>query len=257
MPPVHDDAVCIRQWEWSETSQTVSLFCRDLGLVRALAKGARRPKAPYSGGVEILTRGDAGVILKPSSEMALLTEWDLLEQFPALRRSLDAHYAGLYMAELIHYAVHDHDPHPALYASLLDALRSLDEDLARRTALLNFQWAILVETGYRPEINTDVRTGEPLAPAPSYRFSPSLGGLIPDKASPGEANGAWRVRRETIELLARLPLQPGPHSGSTENHPAGREPIDRAGRLLAAYLRYVLGREPRMLPYLYDRQIPR
>lgn len=49
MPPVSDDAVCIRHWDWSETSQTVSLFTRGHGLVRALAKGSKRPKSPYSG----------------------------------------------------------------------------------------------------------------------------------------------------------------------------------------------------------------
>jgi DNA repair protein RecO (recombination protein O) len=250
VPPVLDDAICIRQWDWSETSQTVSLFTRSLGVVRGLAKGARRPKAPYSGGLEILTRGTAGIILKQSSDVALITEWDLLEQFPALRRSLDAHYAGLYMAELVHYAVHDHDPHPALFDSLLDSLRALADDLARRVALVNFQWAVLVETGYRPELTCDVRTAEVLPEAPSYRFHPALGGLIPD--TPGEAPDAWRVRRQTIELLGRLPL---PTTGAAA--PPTREQADRAGMLLASYLRYVLGRDPRMLPYLYDRQIPR
>lgn len=252
MPPVIDDAICIRQWDWSETSQTVSVFCRSLGVVRGLAKGARRPKAPYSGGLEILTRGSVGVIVKQSSDIALITEWDLLEQFPALRRSLEAHYAGMYMAELVHYAVHDHDPHAALYDALLGALRALGEDLPRRAALVDFQWAVLVETGYRPELACDVRTGEALAPAQAYRFHPALGGLIPDAPPTADTAGTWRVRRQTTDLLGRLPMGPGVGAGSET-----REQLDRAGRFLAAYLRYVLGREPRMLPYLYDRQIPR
>ena len=250
MPPVHDEAICIRQWDWSETSQTVSLFCRQLGVLRALAKGARRPKAPYSGGIEVLTRGRAGVIVKPQAEMALLTEWDLLEQFPALRRALPAHYAGLYMAELVHHAVHDHDPHPALYDAMLAGLRSLEDDTSLQVALLNFQWAVLVETGYRPHVTGDVRTGTDLAEAGAYRFSPSLGGLLPDGAPEGKQASSWRVRAETVALLRRLPLDAGEVG-------LQRAAVVRAARLLAAYLRYVLGREPRMLPYLYDRQLPR
>lgn len=254
MPPVHDNAICIRQWDWSETSQTVSLFCRDLGLIRALAKGARRPKAPYSGGIEILTRGRAGVITKQSSDMAILTEWDLQEQFPALRRSLAAHYAGLYVAELVHCSVHDHDPHPALFDSTLDALRSLADDPSRELAILKFQWAALVETGYRPQLALNTRTGADLPDSPYLSFSPSLGGVLEDRASERENGASWRVRRETIELLRRLPH--GPLTPSGEDRHA-RAVVVRAGRLLAAYLRYVLGREPRMLPYLYDRQLPR
>ncbi len=251
MPTVHDEAICIRQWDWSETSQTVSLFCRDLGLLRALAKGARRPKAPYSGGIEVLTRGLIGIIVKQSSDMALLTEWDLVEQFPSLRRSLDAHYAALYMTELVHHAVHDHDPHPALYDAMLGGLRTLADEAPRRITLLNFQWAILVETGYRPQLDADIRTGEAIGAGASFRFSPSLGGVMPDAVPEPEATGTWRVRRETIEILRRLPLATaGPDTPKLES-------IERAARLLAAYLRYVLGREPRMLPYLYDRQLPR
>jgi DNA repair protein RecO (recombination protein O) len=251
VPTVHDEAICIRQWDWSETSQTVSLFCRDLGLLRALAKGARRPKAPYSGGIEVLTRGQIGIIVKQSSDMALLTEWDLVEQFPSLRRSLDAHYAALYMTELVHHAVHDHDPHPALYDAMLGGLRTLDDEVPRRTTLLNFQWAILVETGYRPQLDADIRTGEALLAGASFRFSPSLGGVLPDAVPESEAAGTWRVRRETIDILRRLPL-----AAAASDAPK-LESIERAARLLAAYLRYVLGREPRMLPYLYDRQLPR
>lgn len=249
MPPVYDEAICIRQWDWSETSQTVSLFGRQLGVIRALAKGARRPKAPFSGGIEVLNRGNVGVIIKQTSEVMLLTEWDLVEQFPALRRSLEAHYAGLYMTELVHHAVHDHDPHPALYDAMLSGLRALDDERARRVTLVNFQWAVLAETGYKPELAANVATGEVLAAAKSYRFSPSLGGLLPDEGATQEH--AWRVRAETIEILRRLPLDP--HTPG----PPSVESVNRAGRLLAAYLRYVLGREPRMLPYLYDRQIPR
>lgn len=251
MPAVHDEAICIRQWDWSETSQTVSLFCRELGLLRALAKGARRPKAPYSGGIEVLTRGRIGVIVKQSSDMALLTEWDLAEQFPSLRRSLEAHHVALYMTELVHHAVHDHDPHPALYDAMLGGLRSLDDELARRIVLLNFQWAVLVETGYRPQLDADIRTGAPLSPGSAFRFSPSLGGVMPDSVAPADASATWRLRGETLELLRRLPLA----TAQTETPPP--QSIERAGRLLAAYLRYVLGREPRMLPYLYDRQLPR
>jgi DNA repair protein RecO (recombination protein O) len=251
VPAVHDEAICIRQWDWSETSQTVSIFCRQLGLLRALAKGARRPKAPYSGGIEVLTRGRIGVIIKQSSDMALLTEWDLVEQFPALRRSLEAHHVALYMTELVHHAVHDHDPHPALYDAMLDGLRSLDDEISRRTVLLNFQWAVLVETGYRPQLDADIRTGAALAPGAAFRFSPSLGGVMPDDVGGAEASSTWRVRGETLELLRRLPL------AAAQTEPPTLASIDRAGRLLASYLRYVLGREPRMLPYLYDRQLPR
>jgi len=236
VPAVHDDAVCIRHWDWSETSQTVTLFTRDRGLVRALAKGSRRPKSPYSGGVEMLTRAEAGLIFRPSSELALLTEWDLRETFPALRRALTAFNAGMYFADLIQRFVRDHDAHPALHGALLFALRHLDSDIP--LSVLTFQWAVLREGGFRPTLGDPSQQSSPR----TYRFDPLLGGIAddPDSANPGES--AWLVRRETVEVLRRIASASEPATASDDaSSPLA---VQRGARLLGAYIRHILGEEP-------------
>jgi DNA repair protein RecO len=246
VPPVLDEAVCLREWPWSETSQTVVIFCRGIGLVRGLAKGSKRPKGPYSGGIEPLTRGRTGVIVRAGTELALVTEWELLESFPSVRRSLEAHYAGLYMAELAQQSVHDHDPHPALYEALVSGLRALGDDAARAEALLRFQWAVVAETGYRPSLEAG---GEEDG---AYVFDPSEGGLVRSvEHAPGEsgAPSGWRVRPETVRILRDLERG---RSG-----PWPEEGVQRAGRLLAAYLRHVLGRELKTLPLVFGARLPR
>lgn len=250
MPPVSDDAVCIRHWDWSETSQTVSLFTRGHGLVRALAKGSKRPKSPYSGGVELLTRGQASFIIRPSSELALLTAWDLEETFPALRRALAAHNAGLYMADLVQHAITDHDPHPGLYDQMVASLRELSGEAGGGgvgPALLRMQWALLVETGYAPMLD------ESAAPAPgpggAYLFSAAHGGLVGDGMERGA--GAWPVRPETIGLLREIARDRGFDAAGV---PAAV--VERANRLLAAYIRHVLGREPPTLRVVFGPGLP-
>ena len=44
MQTIEDNAFCLRRWDFSETSQTASLLTRDHGVLRGLAKGAKRPK---------------------------------------------------------------------------------------------------------------------------------------------------------------------------------------------------------------------
>lgn len=276
MPPIMDEGLCIRQWDWSETSQTVSLLCRQLGLVRGLAKGSKRSTHPYSGGIELLTRGNVGVIPRPSSDLALITEWDLQETFPALRRSLAAHHVGLYIAELIQHAVHDHDPHPTLYDESLRALRSLGEEVDQHIILTRFQWALLFETGYKPELDQDVAAGDPLPDASWYFFDPRLGGLVgPHRAgSPSSSNaddpgasGAslWRIRRETVELLRALSARLESSQAQDEAHTRDATSEDRvaetsfarAAKFLAAYARFVFGREPRLMSVLFGTKLPR
>jgi len=226
--------VCIRQWDWSETSQTVSLFARDTGMVRGIAKGSRREKGPFSGGLEVLTRGEMIAIVKPGSDLANITAWDLQELFPALRTSLAGFYAGMYLADLTHHAVSDHDPHAALFDALLTSLRALAPG-AEGAAVLRYQWATLVETGYRPEVERDVVSGSALDRARTYAFAPRQGGFTRDT---GPANGTvWRARSETLELLRALS-----RDGSADLDEAPDGAVERASRLLDAYLREVLGR---------------
>jgi DNA repair protein RecO (recombination protein O) len=237
VPAVIDQAVCIRRWDWSETSQTVSLFARDSGIIRGIAKGSRRERSPFSGGVEVLTRAEVSAIIKPSSDLATITAWDLQETFPALRRSLSAFYSGMYIADVVHHALHERDPHPALFDALLDALRALGDPATDGLAVLRFQWAALTETGYRPNLDRDAVADGPLAPARTVAFVPRLGGFTQDARSGDAADGRWRVRAETLDLLRRVA------DPSAADGPAAPDSAQRAARLLDAYFREILGRE--------------
>lgn len=115
-------------------------------------------------------------------------------------------------------------------------------------ALLRFQWALLRETGYTPMLDADASTGKPLAEAPTYLFSPSLGGLVGDTGERGA--GAWPVRAETVELLRSL------NGAAAAAPPPGGPVVERANRLLAAYIRHVLGREPPTLPVVFGPDLP-
>lgn len=237
-------ALCIRQWDWSETSQTVALFTRTHGLVRALAKGSKRPGAAYSGGVELLTEATAGLIFRAGSELALLTEWDLRRTFPALRTSLAAHHAALYVADLLSRMVRENDPHPELYdtsARVLAMLGSGGGPPAVAAALLRFQWDLLEHTGFRPGLSVDARTGETLPAQGACRFMPELGGF-----TVGE-DGGWAVTWPTIDALRQ----------TAGGHPVIGPAADRASRLLASYLRHVLGEEPATLSLVFPQRLLR
>lgn len=248
MAAVVDEALCIRHWDWSETSQTVALFTRDHGVVRALAKGSRRPKAPFSGGIELLTGAEIGLIARPQSELALLTNWDLRRTFPALRQVLAAHNAGMYIADMVLQFVRDHDPHPRLYEATLASLEGMSTAASVPGALLEFQWALLGECGFKPELDADVRTGEMLEG--EQLFHPALGGLISAAYTPHEvASAAWRVRHETVDLLRALAA-----SGRT---PSSAQPavVERANRLLASYARHVLGYQTETMVVLFGDRL--
>ena len=230
MPPVADQAVVLRHWDYSETSQTIALLTRDHGIIRGLAKGARREKGSFSGGFELLTRGEILFIVRPSSELALLTEWDLQEVYWAARRDLRAHHIGLYMIDLVHHLLTTQDPHPTLFDTLAEALSSLDDPDRHDQALLTFQWALLVETGYQPSLGgPDVNR--------TVGFNARAGEVVDDPGANVVSTYLWRVRGETIRLLQGIAGGDdslGVHQATT---------VDRANRLLASYTRVLMDRD--------------
>jgi DNA repair protein RecO (recombination protein O) len=241
---ITDNAIVIRRWDFSETSQTVSLFTRGHGIIRALAKGAKRDKAPFSGGLDLLTEGEMVAIIKAGRDLAMLTAWHLQRTHRVLRHELAANRAALYMADLVHHLLIDHDPHPRAFDALSEALATIDDQVAlAELATLKLQWAILTEAGYQPQVERDARSGAALpAGQAALLFSAAAGGVtLVDADAPEHARAGWRVRRETIEVLAALA------SGGlvdAVDHRSGGESVRRANRLLAAYCREIIGCEP-------------
>jgi len=252
VPRFKEHAVCIRHLDWSETSQIVVLLTEGRGTIRAVAKGSKRmsPGAVqrFSGGVELLTAGQAVGHIKASAELASLTEWDLQQPYPHLRERLAAHRLACYAADLCQALIAVDDPHPAVHAALMQLLPGLAEPTHDAAELLRFQWRLLGDVGYQPELGVDVQTGEPLGDAKAFTFDTQRGGLTRDT---GQGFGRHRVRRETVELLRRFVAGPELLDDVPDLITAGStDTLDRANRLLCTYLRALLDKELPTMRYV-------
>lgn len=221
----------------------MALCTRERGVLRGVAKGAKRERSKFCGGFEAPTRGVVSFSAKPTEGLTLLTSWDLVETYPAMRTDLRCFRAGMAMVELVYHALQAGDPHPGLFDSLSGALSTLREPRLADHALLGLLWAVLQETGHRPELDTDVRTGEALGSDPIFGFSARLGGTIKDEGAgrvDREGGPVWRVRSGTIGLLRALSR--GEMIGGAEG-----AVVARATSLLGSYYREVFRVEPMIL----------
>src|ERR1700729_4343182 len=100
MPLVHDRCICLRKTEYSETSQILTLFSREHGMLRVIAKGAHRGTkagaSKFDGGLDLLDVGDGVFIHMRARDLPPLTGWGLREGNLSLRSQLRGIYLGLY-----------------------------------------------------------------------------------------------------------------------------------------------------------------
>ena len=235
MPRFKDQAICVRHIDWSETSQVVVLLTAEHGKLRGLAKGSKRQSPSsvqrFSGGIELLTHGQVVAVTKRSAELATITEWDLQHDYHYLRSDLRGQRLAMYAADLCNAMLADEDVHPGAFAALSAFLDALQDRGEQSAALLRFQWDLLTDCGYRPELETDVRKGGAIGKVKAYTFDPIAGGLTVDS---GIAD--WRVRRQTVELLRMLL-----HGEAVDG--VDGDSMMRANRLLCVYVRAILDKE--------------
>src|SRR5438874_13689494 len=132
MPAEKAQALVLRTTDWSESSRIATLWTREFGKVRVLAKGGRRLKSNFENALDLLTLCRIVFLRKSSTgfgspSLDLLTEAQVVERFPRLRSDLPALYAAYYIAELLSDWTEDYDPHPVLFDEALATLRSLGQ----------------------------------------------------------------------------------------------------------------------------------
>ncbi len=247
MPANRSVALVVRSVDVFETSLVVTLFTRELGKVAALAKGGRRLRSPFQGGLDLLGVSDIVLLPKASEALDLLTEAAPIERFACLRRDLAALYAGYYIAELLTDLTDYHDPHPRLFDAARITLRHLGDPELRTRRVLRFELACLRELGFMPALDQCVHCGAQVDAEGGVAFALATGGVLCPDCRPGQPH-VTTVSSQTLEAIRSL-ASPGP--GWRELSPGGRGwSQSEVRQTVGALVSHVLGHRPRVLPYL-------
>jgi DNA repair protein RecO (recombination protein O) len=241
------------------------MWTREFGKVRVLAKGGRRLKSNFENSLDLLTLCRIVFLRKSSGSLDLLTEARVEERFPRLRADLQALYAAYYIAELLSDWTEDYDPHPHLFDEALAALRTLGQpDIPSGPRLARFELVLLRELGYTPALLSCAVCGRefalPQRPQSSPRknsasvdpetsvapmvFSAAAGGVVCADCRPRQRN-AMPLSTEAWLALQELSAQP-----EAWRRPMSPEVRGQLREVLNQYVTYLLGRRPKLLPYL-------
>ena len=152
-PLTDEPGFVLHSHAYRETSLIVDLFLRERGRVSAVAKGARRPTSALR--PVLLQFQPIEFRLSGRNELRTLTraEWQGGMAVPAGRALLFA----FYLNELVMRLLAREDPHPQLFDAYADALYQLGEQGADERILRRFEWLLLTEIGYAPDLACDHR----------------------------------------------------------------------------------------------------
>ena len=140
-------AILLRKRKFSDTSLIVSWCTESLGCIQTIAKGARRPKTPFAGKLDLFFEAEISVIPSRRSTLHTLTEVVLKNPFAGIRRSYLRTEAAAYFVELIEICTERDHHEPQLFQLLRRAFGYLDANNPTRRAIIHFETELARITG--------------------------------------------------------------------------------------------------------------
>jgi DNA repair protein RecO (recombination protein O) len=132
-------AILLRRTRLSDTSWIVTWLTEASGRLKTAAKGARRPRSPFAGKLDLFFLEEISYTASRKSDLHALREVVLVEPFIGLRADFLRTELAAYFVELIELVTEAEQPVPELFDLLLRAFRYLDTGQPTLRALLHFE----------------------------------------------------------------------------------------------------------------------
>jgi len=160
----------IRRSPLTETSLIVHWCTHECGLVKTVAKGARRPRSPFAGKLDLFYRCELEIHPARRSDLHILKDLTVERPRLGLRRNYLQTLAASYFVKLVGAVAEPEDPIPDI-ADLLDrGLDYLDGHDADWRAIVHFEKQLARFLGVaEPGIDPARSLGDHLGAVPPQR----------------------------------------------------------------------------------------
>ncbi len=169
------EAIVVKRRNFGEADRLLTLYTREFGKLRAIAKGARKPQSRKTGHVELLMRSQ--FLLAEGRDLHIITQAEMVEAYPALRADLVKTTYASYIVELLDRFTVEEDSNQDIYHLLAEALSWLSETDDVRLPTRIFELRLLGLTGFQPQLFQCVSCDTPIQEQDQF-FSAELGGLL-------------------------------------------------------------------------------
>ena len=142
----------LRTRPFTETSLIVQWLTPSFGRIATIAKGARRPKSPFRGKLDLFYEADFSFNRSRRSELHTLRELSLRETHAALRTELAYLQQASYCAALVEQTTEKETPLPAIFGLMKNFLDALPQRMPLPRNTFAFELKLLSELGLKPDL---------------------------------------------------------------------------------------------------------
>jgi DNA repair protein RecO (recombination protein O) len=230
-------AIILRHANWGEADRLVTLYTREQGKMRAIAKGARKITSRKAGHLEPFTQ--VKLQLARGRDLFIVTQADTLDAYQPLRENLVLTGYASYLVELLDRFVYEEgSANPTLFRLLADSLKRLADGGDIWLAVRYYEMRLLDFLGFRPQLLECANCGREIKAEDQF-FSFSLGGVV----CPRCGQGLPHLKSISVETLKYLRHFQRSSYGEAARARPSAEVRTEAENLMQAYFTYLLERE--------------
>jgi DNA repair protein RecO (recombination protein O) len=197
MPLFDTDAIVLRNYEFKEADKIISLYSREKGKIKIVAKGVRKTKSTLSAGLQPFVYNNV-LVYQGKSDLGKLSQCDIKESFSKIRGDLDKMAYASYVVEVVDELTTDYEENQWVFGLLLLTLRLIDTLDDLELIIRAFELKLLKLLGYEPYLAGCVECGN--KSTKNLRFDGQAGGLVCSCS----ANWAKKISMGTVQYMKKI-----------------------------------------------------
>lgn len=229
------EAVVLRHSDWGEADRLLWLFTRQLGKVRAVAKGVRKLRSRKAGHLEPFTH--VALQLAHTRDLPLITQAETIDAYLNLREDLERLGYASYVVELLDRFTYEEGENAALYRLLTTTLERLDALPDVNVPVHFYEIRLLDLIGFRPLLFQCARCDEAIRAEDQY-FSASSGGVLCPTCGQNDPS-ARSISMDALRFLRHFQRSNYAEASRAQLSPAVNTEIET---IMQYYLTYLLER---------------
>ena len=148
---IRSSGLILRTRPLTETSLIVQWLTPDLGRIATVAKGARRPKSPFRGQLDLFYEAEFSFARSRKSDLHTLREVVLGDTHNTLRENLGWLQQASYFTAFVEQTTETETPLPQVYQLVRDVLARLCSAPPTPRTVFAFELKLLEELGLGPD----------------------------------------------------------------------------------------------------------
>ena len=231
------EAVVLRHSDYGEADRLLTLYTRQLGKTRVIAKGARKIASRKAGHIEPFTY--VKLQLSKGRDMLVLTQADTVDAYLPLREDLILTSQASYVMELLdRFTYEDDTENPSTFRLLTETLSRLASKFDPWLVIRYYEMRLLDHLGFRPQLFECANCGREIKAEDQF-FSFSAGGVICPRCGQGLPN-LHAISVEGLKYLRHF--QRSSYAEATRARPSPDVQMETE-TLMQGYFTYLLERE--------------